>query len=232
MQDLINNPEIWVLVAFLIFCGILVYMGVPALMTKSLDERAERIRHELDEARRLREEAQALLTEYQKKAREAEDEAQDHHRSGSQRGRSDGERDRGQTQGKPGASHQAGRRQDRAGRSSSRKRSKVFRDRGRRRCNREDRCVQGFRRQSRRPDFPEHQVVGQSAELIEQFCLADGWPNLLELPKNGQELAKSFCPFSLSFTTPAAEPEKRINHQDKKRGRAPRTRLHLFEFDS
>lgn len=75
MQEIINNPEYWVLLSFLIFCGILVYMGVPKLLGKSLDDRAERIRHELDEARRLREEAQALLTEYQKKAREAEEEA-------------------------------------------------------------------------------------------------------------------------------------------------------------
>ncbi|MCH9808810.1 MAG: F0F1 ATP synthase subunit B [Alphaproteobacteria bacterium] len=75
MQDIINNPEYWVLLSFLIFVGLLLYMGVPGLMAKGLDDRAERIRHELDEARRLREEAQALLTEYQKKAREAEDEA-------------------------------------------------------------------------------------------------------------------------------------------------------------
>jgi F-type H+-transporting ATPase subunit b len=75
MQAIIDNPEYWVLLSFLIFCGILVYMGVPGMMAKGLDERADRIRHELDEARRLREEAQALLTEYQKKAREAEEEA-------------------------------------------------------------------------------------------------------------------------------------------------------------
>jgi F-type H+-transporting ATPase subunit b len=75
MQAIIDNPEYWVLLSFLIFCGILVYMGVPAMMAKGLDDRADRIRHELDEARRLREEAQALLTEYQKKAREAEEEA-------------------------------------------------------------------------------------------------------------------------------------------------------------
>ncbi len=77
MADLINNPEIWVLVSFLIFCGILAYMGVPGMMAKGLDQRAERIKHELDEARRLREEAQALLADYQKKARLAEEEARE-----------------------------------------------------------------------------------------------------------------------------------------------------------
>lgn len=77
MQAIIDNPEYWVLLAFLIFCGILYSMGVHKQMASALDDRAERIRHELDEARRLREEAQALLTEYQKKAREAEEEAKE-----------------------------------------------------------------------------------------------------------------------------------------------------------
>jgi F-type H+-transporting ATPase subunit b len=44
-------------------------------MAKSLDARAETIRWELAEAKRLREEAQALLADYQKKSKEAEAEA-------------------------------------------------------------------------------------------------------------------------------------------------------------
>jgi F-type H+-transporting ATPase subunit b len=52
-------------------------MKVPAMVAKSLDERAARIRHELDEARRLREEAQQLLAEYQRKRKDAEQEAAD-----------------------------------------------------------------------------------------------------------------------------------------------------------
>ncbi|MDX2259880.1 MAG: F0F1 ATP synthase subunit B [Hyphomicrobiaceae bacterium] len=75
MSDLIANPEIWVLVSFLIFCAILYLMGVPDQIGKALDARAEKIKAELDEARRLRAEAQELLAEYQKKARLAEDEA-------------------------------------------------------------------------------------------------------------------------------------------------------------
>ncbi|MEO1280983.1 MAG: F0F1 ATP synthase subunit B [Pseudomonadota bacterium] len=71
----IDNPENWVVISFLIFCGILVYMGVPGIMAKGLDDRAERIRKELDEAKTLRDEAQKLLAEYQLKAREAENEA-------------------------------------------------------------------------------------------------------------------------------------------------------------
>jgi F-type H+-transporting ATPase subunit b len=70
------EPEFWVAVGFVIFLGILVYVGVPKLITKSLDDRATRIQAELDEARRLREEAQGLLAEYQRKKQQAEGEAQ------------------------------------------------------------------------------------------------------------------------------------------------------------
>ena len=72
---LIAKPEFWVAVAFFGFIGLLLYYNVPAMLGKMLDERAEQIRSELDEARRLREEAQALLTEYQKKREAAEEEA-------------------------------------------------------------------------------------------------------------------------------------------------------------
>jgi F-type H+-transporting ATPase subunit b len=54
-----------------------VYLKVPGMVTKSLDERADKIRNELDEARKLREEAQQLLAEYQRKRKEAEQEASD-----------------------------------------------------------------------------------------------------------------------------------------------------------
>ncbi|HVY42655.1 MAG: F0F1 ATP synthase subunit B [Bacteroidota bacterium] len=68
--------EFWVAVAFFVFVGILFYMKAPAMLTKALDDRAEAIRKELDDARRLREEAQDLLADYQRKQREAETEAQ------------------------------------------------------------------------------------------------------------------------------------------------------------
>ncbi len=47
------------------------------MITRTLDERAERIRKELEEARKLRDEAQQLLAEYQRKRQEAEKEAVD-----------------------------------------------------------------------------------------------------------------------------------------------------------
>jgi F-type H+-transporting ATPase subunit b len=70
------SAEFWVGVSFVIFLAILVYMKVPAMLGKALDDRAEAIRKELDSARRLREEAQDLLADYQRKQREAETEAQ------------------------------------------------------------------------------------------------------------------------------------------------------------
>jgi F-type H+-transporting ATPase subunit b len=71
-----QDPLFWVLVAFVAFIALLVYYGVPSLLGKALDARADSIRKELDEARKLREEAQALLSDYQRKAREAVKEAE------------------------------------------------------------------------------------------------------------------------------------------------------------
>ncbi|THF50920.1 F0F1 ATP synthase subunit B [Allorhizobium terrae] len=62
-------------VGLVIFLALVAYLKVPGMMAKSLDERAENIREELAEAKRLREEAQALLADYQKKSKEAEAEA-------------------------------------------------------------------------------------------------------------------------------------------------------------
>jgi F-type H+-transporting ATPase subunit b len=69
------EPEFWVAVAFLIFVGILVYVGVPKMLLGALDDRAKRVQAELDEARRLKEEAQKLLAEYKAKQRQADEEA-------------------------------------------------------------------------------------------------------------------------------------------------------------
>jgi F-type H+-transporting ATPase subunit b len=70
------NAEFWVAVAFLIFVGILFYLGLHTKVIEALDQRSARIRAELDEARRLKEEAQALLAEYGRKHAEADREAE------------------------------------------------------------------------------------------------------------------------------------------------------------
>src|SRR5687767_2233125 len=67
----------WAFIALLIFIGVVVYYKVPRMISKALDERANRIRNELEEARRLREEAQQLLAEFQQKRKEAEKDAAD-----------------------------------------------------------------------------------------------------------------------------------------------------------
>lgn len=65
----------WATVALVIFLAVAVYFKVPGTIAKSLDKRSERIRAELEEAKRLREEAQQLLAEYQRKRKDAEKEA-------------------------------------------------------------------------------------------------------------------------------------------------------------
>ena len=76
-MDATSLATLWATIALFIFLGIVVYLKVPAMMAKALDDRAAKIRNELDEAQRLREEAQQLLAEYQKKRKEAEQEAAD-----------------------------------------------------------------------------------------------------------------------------------------------------------
>jgi F-type H+-transporting ATPase subunit b len=75
MLDALQETENWVALGFLLFLGLLAYLGVHRKLTDSLDQRQARIKGELDEARRLREEAQALLAEFERKGREAEGEA-------------------------------------------------------------------------------------------------------------------------------------------------------------
>ena len=74
---MLEDATFWAFVALVLFLGLMVYLKVPGVVTAALDKRAETIRKELDEARRLREEAQALLAEYQRKGREAETEAEE-----------------------------------------------------------------------------------------------------------------------------------------------------------
>lgn len=72
-----NTPEFWVAVAFVLLLVGFAYLGVHKTAIKALDNRSERIKNELDEARRLKDEAAALLAEYKKKRETAEHEALD-----------------------------------------------------------------------------------------------------------------------------------------------------------
>lgn len=73
----LNNTEIVVAIGFVIFVGILVYYRVPQMLGQKLDERAVRIKAELDEARALRDEAQTLLAGYERRQKEVADQAKD-----------------------------------------------------------------------------------------------------------------------------------------------------------
>lgn len=77
LVHLLSDAEFWVAVAFVIFVAGLGYLGVHKMVAKSLDDRADRIKAELDEARKLKDEAAALLAEYQRKRAAAENEAQE-----------------------------------------------------------------------------------------------------------------------------------------------------------
>src|SRR5215813_6129441 len=70
------EAEFWVAIAFLLFVGVLGYFGAHRRMVKGIDDRRDRIKSELDEARRLKAEAEALLAQYRRKQHEAEQEAQ------------------------------------------------------------------------------------------------------------------------------------------------------------
>jgi F-type H+-transporting ATPase subunit b len=73
-MHLFADPEFWVAVAAAIFIAV-IWKPARKALVGSLDERAARIRNELDEARKLRDEAEQLLLQYQTKEREASAEA-------------------------------------------------------------------------------------------------------------------------------------------------------------
>lgn len=66
----LHNTNFVVLLAFLVFIGILLKFKVPAKIGAMLDARAKVIKDELDEAKALREEARLLLSSYEKKQKE------------------------------------------------------------------------------------------------------------------------------------------------------------------
>jgi len=70
------EAEFWVAVAFVIFLAVLAYFNIHRMILDALDQRALRIKNEIDEAQRLKTEAQALLAEYQHKRQDAENDAE------------------------------------------------------------------------------------------------------------------------------------------------------------
>jgi F-type H+-transporting ATPase subunit b len=72
---MVYEPEFWVAVAFVIMVGVFAYFGIHRTVLQTLDHRSDRIRAELDDARRLKEDAAKLLAEYQARYSSAEREA-------------------------------------------------------------------------------------------------------------------------------------------------------------
>lgn len=71
----LGNTDFVVLIAFIVFIGVLVYFKVPGMIGGMLDKRADGIEAELEEAKALREEAQSLLASYERKQQEVKDQA-------------------------------------------------------------------------------------------------------------------------------------------------------------
>jgi F-type H+-transporting ATPase subunit b len=71
------EPETWVAIAFIILMGVFAWLGVHRTVLTALDHRAERIKAELDDARRIKDEAARVLAEYQARRASAEREAAD-----------------------------------------------------------------------------------------------------------------------------------------------------------
>ncbi|MBR0870096.1 ATP F0F1 synthase subunit B [Bradyrhizobium tropiciagri] len=71
------EPETWVAIAFILLMIVFGYLGVHRTLLTALDHRADRIRAELDDARRLKEEAAKLLGEYKARRTSAEREAEE-----------------------------------------------------------------------------------------------------------------------------------------------------------
>lgn len=72
----LRNGHLIVAIAFIIFVGVLVKFKVPGMLGTMLDNRAEQIRKDLEEARLLREEAQAILASYERKQKEVQAQAE------------------------------------------------------------------------------------------------------------------------------------------------------------
>lgn len=71
------DSSFWVAFCVVFFIAFVIWKGAGKAITGALDGRADSIKTELDEARRLREEAQSLLASYMRKQKEAETQAEE-----------------------------------------------------------------------------------------------------------------------------------------------------------
>ncbi|MGE0286985.1 MAG: ATP F0F1 synthase subunit B [Bradyrhizobium sp.] len=72
-----TEPETWVAIAFVVLMVLFAWLGIHRTVLTALDHRAQRIKAELDDARRLKEDAARLLADYQSRRASAEREAEE-----------------------------------------------------------------------------------------------------------------------------------------------------------
>jgi F-type H+-transporting ATPase subunit b len=72
-----SQPETWVAIAFIVLMVVFAWLGIHRTVLTALDHRAQRIKAELDDAKRLKDEAAKLLADYQARRASAEREAQE-----------------------------------------------------------------------------------------------------------------------------------------------------------
>jgi len=61
------DATFWVAISFFIFVGVLIYLRVPYKINNSLADQINKIKKELNEAKKLKEEAKNLLSDYENK---------------------------------------------------------------------------------------------------------------------------------------------------------------------
>ncbi len=75
MEELLQDTHIWYIFSFVIFAGIIVKFGMPAI-NNLLDQRISQIKEDLETSENLRVEAQEMLAQYQRKHRDAVQESE------------------------------------------------------------------------------------------------------------------------------------------------------------
>ena len=76
-MEIFYNSTLVVGISLFLFLALLAYLGVHKFLGSKLDERAQGIRDELDEAKRLREEAQEIFAEFERKQKAVEVQAEE-----------------------------------------------------------------------------------------------------------------------------------------------------------
>ena len=71
-----GDPASWVLVAFVIFVILALVAKAPNMIAKLLDSEINKIKNELDDARKIKEDANSLLADYERKVQNAKEESE------------------------------------------------------------------------------------------------------------------------------------------------------------